>query len=211
MPISLASLYQPLAAGISWAVQVPQTREALAELRALPGLREKSAGTFYVKGSAFLHFHEEVEYFGRKVIPLVRELEARLARTKGAEACCVFGAGYLVNAGVAPVFAGMIWRLFLSDDFGIVKLALQGAAGIFGLFAGAVAGVVERIGDEVAQGIVDPGQAVRSASWAGARPDHTVFTAATNCASCHNGNNAPGKPSGHVVMPTVFSPESRRR
>ena len=28
----------------------------------------------------FLHFQEEVEYFGRKVIPLVRELEA--ARTR---------------------------------------------------------------------------------------------------------------------------------
>jgi 8-amino-7-oxononanoate synthase len=38
--------------------------------------------------------------------PLYGELEARLARAKGTEACCVFGAGYLVNAGVAPVFAG---------------------------------------------------------------------------------------------------------
>ena len=31
----------------------------LAELRALPGLREKSAGAFYRGGSAFLHFHED--------------------------------------------------------------------------------------------------------------------------------------------------------
>jgi FMNH2-dependent dimethyl sulfone monooxygenase len=30
----------------------------------------------------FLHFQEEVEYFGREVIPLVRELEARRASTK---------------------------------------------------------------------------------------------------------------------------------
>jgi dimethylsulfone monooxygenase len=26
----------------------------------------------------FLHYHEEVEYFGRRVLPLVRELEAQL-------------------------------------------------------------------------------------------------------------------------------------
>jgi hypothetical protein len=31
----------------------------LGELRALPGLTEKKAGTFYRKGSAFLHFHED--------------------------------------------------------------------------------------------------------------------------------------------------------
>jgi FMNH2-dependent dimethyl sulfone monooxygenase len=29
----------------------------------------------------FLHYHEEVEYFGRRVLPLVRELEAQLADT----------------------------------------------------------------------------------------------------------------------------------
>jgi FMNH2-dependent dimethyl sulfone monooxygenase len=29
----------------------------------------------------FLHFQEEVEFFGKQVIPLVRELEAREART----------------------------------------------------------------------------------------------------------------------------------
>ncbi len=29
----------------------------------------------------FLHYHEEVEYFGRRVLPLVRELEARLPDT----------------------------------------------------------------------------------------------------------------------------------
>jgi len=38
--------------------------------------------------------------------PLYTELETRLARLKGAPAVCVFGSGYLVNAGVAPVLAG---------------------------------------------------------------------------------------------------------
>ncbi len=30
----------------------------------------------------FLHYHEEVEYFGRRVLPLVRELEAQLPATE---------------------------------------------------------------------------------------------------------------------------------
>jgi 8-amino-7-oxononanoate synthase len=38
--------------------------------------------------------------------PLYAELELRLARMKGTEAACVFGSGYLVNAGIAPVLAG---------------------------------------------------------------------------------------------------------
>ncbi|MDG2522426.1 8-amino-7-oxononanoate synthase [Caulobacter segnis] len=38
--------------------------------------------------------------------PLLSELEARLARLKGAEAACVFGSGYLANTGVIPAFAG---------------------------------------------------------------------------------------------------------
>lgn len=29
----------------------------------------------------FLHYHEEVEYFGKHVLPIVRELETELART----------------------------------------------------------------------------------------------------------------------------------
>jgi 8-amino-7-oxononanoate synthase len=37
--------------------------------------------------------------------PLYAELEQRLARLKGAESACVFGSGYLANAGIAPVFA----------------------------------------------------------------------------------------------------------
>lgn len=38
--------------------------------------------------------------------PLYSELERRLARMKGAEAACVFGSGYLANAGIAPVLVG---------------------------------------------------------------------------------------------------------
>jgi FMNH2-dependent dimethyl sulfone monooxygenase len=36
--------------------------------------------------SAFLHFHEEVEYFGQRVLPLVRELEAVAAAERSHEA-----------------------------------------------------------------------------------------------------------------------------
>src|SRR5256885_3465173 len=38
--------------------------------------------------------------------PLYAELEQRLARLKGTQASCVFGSGYLTNAGIAPVLAG---------------------------------------------------------------------------------------------------------
>jgi 8-amino-7-oxononanoate synthase len=38
--------------------------------------------------------------------PLFGELETRLARLKGTDAACVFGAGYLANAGVIPALAG---------------------------------------------------------------------------------------------------------
>jgi len=38
--------------------------------------------------------------------PLLSELERRLARLKGTEAACVFGSGYLANAGIIPTFAG---------------------------------------------------------------------------------------------------------
>ncbi|MFZ5691854.1 MAG: 8-amino-7-oxononanoate synthase [Pseudomonadota bacterium] len=37
--------------------------------------------------------------------PLYAELEARLARLKGAEAACVFGSGYLANTGIIPALA----------------------------------------------------------------------------------------------------------
>jgi 8-amino-7-oxononanoate synthase len=38
--------------------------------------------------------------------PLLAELEAALARFKGHEAACVFGSGYLANAGIVPTFVG---------------------------------------------------------------------------------------------------------
>lgn len=38
--------------------------------------------------------------------PLNAVLETRLAALKGAEACCLFGSGYLANSGVIPALAG---------------------------------------------------------------------------------------------------------
>ncbi|MDP3174538.1 MAG: 8-amino-7-oxononanoate synthase [Phenylobacterium sp.] len=38
--------------------------------------------------------------------PLFTALEARLAALKGTQAACVFGSGYLANAGIIPTFAG---------------------------------------------------------------------------------------------------------
>ena len=38
--------------------------------------------------------------------PLYCELEQRLARLKGTEAACVFGSGYLANAGIGPALVG---------------------------------------------------------------------------------------------------------
>lgn len=38
--------------------------------------------------------------------PLISELEAELAALKGTEAACVFGSGYLANAGIIPTFVG---------------------------------------------------------------------------------------------------------
>jgi 8-amino-7-oxononanoate synthase len=47
--------------------------------------------------------------------PLFAELEGRLARLKGTEAACVFGSGYLANAGIIPALAGAD-DLVLIDD-----------------------------------------------------------------------------------------------
>ncbi len=47
--------------------------------------------------------------------PIFGELEARLARLKGYEAACVFGSGYLANAGIIPTFAGP-GDLVLADE-----------------------------------------------------------------------------------------------
>jgi 8-amino-7-oxononanoate synthase len=38
--------------------------------------------------------------------PLFGQLEARLARLKGSAAACVFGSGYLANAGIVPALVG---------------------------------------------------------------------------------------------------------
>ena len=34
--------------------------------------------------------------------------------------------------------------------------------------------------------------------WAGAKVDHSTFTAATNCVTCHNGTTATAKPTAHI-------------
>jgi 8-amino-7-oxononanoate synthase len=47
--------------------------------------------------------------------PLFTALEARLAALKGAEAACVFGSGYLANAGIVPTFVGP-GDLVLADE-----------------------------------------------------------------------------------------------
>jgi 8-amino-7-oxononanoate synthase len=47
--------------------------------------------------------------------PLYAQLEARLARIKQTEAACVFGSGYLANAGIIPVLIGRD-GLVLADE-----------------------------------------------------------------------------------------------
>lgn len=37
-----------------------------------------------------------------------------------------------------------------------------------------------------------------SSSWAGAKVDHSKFTASTQCVTCHNGSTATGKPGNHI-------------
>lgn len=45
--------------------------------------------------------------------PLLEALEARLARWKGTQACCLFGSGYLANAGALSALAGPGDTIFL--------------------------------------------------------------------------------------------------
>lgn len=47
--------------------------------------------------------------------PLFGELEARLAALKGSQAACVFGSGYLANAGIIPTVVGA-GDLILADE-----------------------------------------------------------------------------------------------
>jgi len=41
------------------ALALDQLEPLLAQIRALPGLKEKGRGVFYRGGKAFLHFHED--------------------------------------------------------------------------------------------------------------------------------------------------------
>ncbi len=45
--------------------------------------------------------------------PLFAQLEERLARLKGTEAACVFGSGYLANAGIIPALIGSADIVFI--------------------------------------------------------------------------------------------------
>ena len=47
--------------------------------------------------------------------PLLSELEGRLARLKGTEACCVFGSGYLANTGIIPALVGEEDGVFIDE------------------------------------------------------------------------------------------------
>ena len=47
--------------------------------------------------------------------PLYRNLEERLARLKGAEACLVFGSGYLANIGIIPALLGEADVVFVDE------------------------------------------------------------------------------------------------
>ena len=71
-----------------------QLEKLLAALRELPGLREKSRGTFYRGSRAFLHFHEDpaglfadvrfADDFERLRVTTTKEQDALLRRLRSA-------------------------------------------------------------------------------------------------------------------------------
>jgi hypothetical protein len=42
-----------------------------------------------------------------------------------------------------------------------------------------------------------------TSTWTSSKPDHSLYTTATNCSTCHNGTTAPGKSSTHIPTGTA--------
>ena len=59
------------------------------------------------------------------------ELERRLAAFKGAEACCVFGSGYLANSGIVPTLVGRGDLVLLDDDVESIVSAIAVGRSVF--------------------------------------------------------------------------------
>jgi hypothetical protein len=66
--------------------------------------------------------------------------------------------------------------------------------------SGAFLNAVGKPNTPVHSGVTHCESCHNTSGWAGAKVDHSTFTAATHCASCHNGTTATAKPSAH--MPT---------
>ena len=102
-------------------------RRNLAETRRIDGVRAERDGrmliSFCCNDYLNLSQHPAVKRAAREAVdqygagagasrlvtgnhPLYGDLETRLARLKETEAACVFGSGYLANAGAIPVLAG---------------------------------------------------------------------------------------------------------
>lgn len=113
-------------------------RRALAETRRIDGVRAERDGRTLISFCCndYLNLSQDpavkaaamraTEEFGvgagasRLVTgnhPLYAQLESRLAAFKGAEAACVFGSGFLANAGIPPALAGAE-DLVLIDELG---------------------------------------------------------------------------------------------
>ncbi|PPR10389.1 MAG: 8-amino-7-oxononanoate synthase [Alphaproteobacteria bacterium MarineAlpha11_Bin1] len=59
--------------------------------------------------------------------PLYAVLEHKLAALKGTEAACVFGSGYMANAGILPALAG-VGDLILADELGHASINMGARA-----------------------------------------------------------------------------------